>query len=92
VLFAVLLALVVAHSSPAGRAVGPAATKVRVPNVVGLTWPAAERRLRGRDLRARVAYVKSLKLVGTVVAQRPTAGARVVRRTRVSISVSSGPR
>jgi beta-lactam-binding protein with PASTA domain len=93
-LIAVLLAFVVGHAS-AGARVGQAdvsaATKVTVPNVVGLTWQTAGRRLRARDLRARVVYAKSLELVGTVVTQKPAAGARVIRRTRVSISVSSGP-
>jgi beta-lactam-binding protein with PASTA domain len=67
------------------------ARKVTVPNVVGLITAKAQARLRAAKLTPHVRHVKSLKLVGTVVGQRPRARTRVAPRTRVTISVSSGP-
>jgi beta-lactam-binding protein with PASTA domain len=65
--------------------------KVTVPGVVGRLQAGAARRLRAARLRPHAVQVRSLALVGTVVAQRPAAGKRVAAGTRVTISVSGGP-
>ena len=86
---AVLLAVALAT----GAAAAPAAVarKVSVPNVVGLAKTTAQTRLRTAGLRPHAVYVRSLKNVGTVVAERPRAGAKVKTGTRVTISISRGP-
>jgi len=87
------LAVLLALALGAGAAAAPAAVarKVSVPNVVGLAKATAQARLRTARLRPHVVYVKSLKNVGTVVAERPRAGAKVKTGTRVTLSISSGP-
>ena len=62
-----------------------------MPNVVGAPKATAQARLLAAHLRPRAVYVKSLRLVGTVVAEDPRAGRRVLVNTRVTISVSRGP-
>jgi beta-lactam-binding protein with PASTA domain len=69
----------------------PAASTVRVPNVIGLQQSAAQRRLNSAGLGSRVVYVASQKAAGQVVDQAPKAGTQVRRKTRVRIDVSLGP-
>ena len=72
-------------------AAAPVASKVTVPNVVGRLQAPAQAQLRRAHLRPSVVHVHSLRLVGTVVAERPRAGAKVRTGSRVALSVSSGP-
>jgi beta-lactam-binding protein with PASTA domain len=65
--------------------------RTTVPHLLGLQTVVAQSRLRRAGLRSRVIHVKSLKQVGTVVAQSIRPGVKVALRTRVSISISSGP-
>jgi beta-lactam-binding protein with PASTA domain len=68
-----------------------AATKVTVPDVVGLQQSVAQRRLNSAGLRARVRYVASSRPSGQVVGQSPGGGTSVARDSRVRIAVSLGP-
>jgi beta-lactam-binding protein with PASTA domain len=67
------------------------AGQVSVPDVIGDLKETAEQRLANAGLSSNVAYVDSLQLVGTVVAQDPQAGVRVPSGARVTISISRGP-
>jgi eukaryotic-like serine/threonine-protein kinase len=64
--------------------------KVDVPNVVGLGVAEAVSRLKDAGLEANPVDVFSDKSEGTVVAQDPAGGKRVVEDTRVRINVSAG--
>jgi eukaryotic-like serine/threonine-protein kinase len=64
--------------------------KVDVPNVVGLGVAEAVSRLKDAGLEANPVEVFSDKSEGTVVAQDPAGGQRVVEDTRVRINVSQG--
>jgi serine/threonine-protein kinase len=86
---ALLLTLALGAGAAAARA--EATREVSVPNVVGLAKTTAQTRLRTARLRPHAVYVKSLKNVGTVVAERPRAGTKAKTGTRVTISVSRGP-
>lgn len=68
---------------------GNGASTVNVPNVVGLKQRAAVARLNARRLIARVATRTSAAAAGTVVAQDPRPGADVIRRSVVTLTVSS---
>ena len=87
----VLVALAVAQPTVAGVLSVPAASRTTVPQLLGLQIATAQKRLHKAGLASRVVYVKSLALVGSVVAQRPKAGVNVRLGTRVSLSISSGP-
>ena len=69
---------------------GSAAT-AKVPNVVGQSQAAAQRRLHAAGFRVRTVYVASTEPQGTVVAQRPAPGTSLGRDSRVRINVSNGP-
>ena len=75
--------------TPVSAAAPPARTTV--PNVVGRLQAPAQAQLRRAHLRPSVVHVHSLELVGTVVAEKPPAGAKVRTGSRVALSVSSGP-
>lgn len=79
---------------PATTAAAPAARPrtVAVPTVVGTQRPQAQRRLQAAGLGVTIDYVPSREREGTVVAQRPTAGATARRGSFVRINVSEGPR
>jgi serine/threonine-protein kinase len=62
---------------------------VNVPNVVRLQQQQAVARLNRRGLVARIATRSSSASPGTVVAQDPSPGANVTRRSVVTLSVSS---
>jgi beta-lactam-binding protein with PASTA domain/tRNA A-37 threonylcarbamoyl transferase component Bud32 len=64
--------------------------KVDVPNVVGLGVAEAVSRLKDAGLEANPVDVFSDEREGTVVAQDPAGGKRVVEDTRVRINVSAG--
>ena len=64
--------------------------KVDVPNVVGLSVAEAVARLKDAGLEANPVNVFSDKPEGTVIAQDPGEGKRVVEDTRVRINVSQG--
>jgi beta-lactam-binding protein with PASTA domain len=90
--------VVVAQSPTAGTAVAKNSTivirvsqgTVRVPNVVGQTRSEAIGALRGAGLVPRAFTVPSSQPRGTVVAQRPGAGARVSQGSKVRINLSNG--
>jgi len=79
----VALAFVVSPAAAATRTVA-------VPHVVGKQKSAAVAQLHRLGLPAKVKYVKSLELVGVVVAQSVKAGVRVRLGTRITLTVSSG--
>ena len=64
---------------------------VTVPKLIGEPVGTARQRVKRLGLAPKVVHVHSLRIVNTVIAQHPRAGARVARGTRVTISVSSGP-
>jgi len=74
-----------------GAESGVAARKVTVPKVVGMMKAVAVSRLQRAHLRVTAVSMHSNVLVGTVLAEKPAAGAKVRRGTRVRITVSSGP-
>ncbi|HYZ79561.1 MAG TPA: PASTA domain-containing protein [Gaiellaceae bacterium] len=76
--------------APTTTAAGGAAT-AKVPNVVGRSQAAAQRRLRAAGFRVRTVYVASTQPQGTVVAQHPAPGTSLRRDSRVRINVSNGP-
>lgn len=73
-------------TTPAGRG-----ASVRVPTVTGQRQTPALRALENAGLRGRVVYVTSTQPQGTVVSQRPAAGATAARGSSVQLGVSSGP-
>jgi serine/threonine-protein kinase len=66
------------------------AARAKVPDVVGQSQSAAQRRLRSAGFRVRSVYVTSSKPAGTVVAQHPAAGTSLRRNAIVRINVSTG--
>ena len=66
------------------------AARAKVPDVVGQSQSAAQRRLRSAGFRVRSVYVTSSKPAGTVVAQHPAAGTSLPRDAIVRINVSTG--
>jgi beta-lactam-binding protein with PASTA domain len=68
---------------------GKSASTVNVPNVVRLKQQEAVARLNRRGLVARAVTRASSAAAGTVVAQDPSPGADVARRSVVTLSVSS---
>jgi beta-lactam-binding protein with PASTA domain len=79
-----------AATAPAPTTTGAAAT-ANVPNVVGQSQVAAQRRLHAAGFRVRTVYVASTQPQGTVVAQHPAPGTSLSRDSRVRINVSNGP-
>ena len=77
-------------SAPTTTTTTTAATAT-VPNVVGESQAAAQRRLRASGFRVRTVYVASTQPQGTVVAQRPAPGTSLRRDSLVRINVSNGP-
>jgi serine/threonine-protein kinase len=69
----------------------PPATKVQVPQVVGLQEPAATALLDSRKLVPQVNRVASDKPIGEVVSQSHPANTYVPEGTRINLEVSSGP-
>ena len=65
--------------------------QVQVPDVVGKTSTDAASTLTAAGLKADVHQVHSSKTAGTVTAQDPQAGKKVIKGSRVRINVSSGP-
>jgi serine/threonine-protein kinase len=70
----------------------PAATKVRVPEVVGEDQDEARSILEDEGLEVEVVRKPSNKQEGIVTAQDPEAGERVDEGDTVTITVSTGPR
>jgi serine/threonine-protein kinase len=66
--------------------------QVTIPNLVGLSSNDAVAKLTQLNLRYDVHDIASSKPEGTVIAQKPDAGAKVVEKTQVRINVSSGPK
>lgn len=66
--------------------------KARIPDVVGLTAAAAVKRLQAEGLEWSQRVVFASAAPGRIVAQRPAAGAVVVKGETVALSVSKGPR
>ncbi len=69
----------------------PPATKVQVPQLVGLQENAAKSLLEGRKLVAQPNRVPSQKPVGEVLSQSSTANEYVPVGTRINYDVSNGP-
>jgi hypothetical protein len=71
----------------------PPVARCRVPGVVGKKLPAARTAIRrARCAVGRVRRARSRRARGRVIAQRPRAGLRVRRGTRVNLTVSRGRR
>jgi serine/threonine-protein kinase len=66
--------------------------KTEVPDVVGKSSDDAIAALTDAKLRANAVTVPSDKPTGTVLAQDPPPGKKVVEETKVRINVSSGPK
>ncbi|HEY2937796.1 MAG TPA: PASTA domain-containing protein, partial [Gaiellaceae bacterium] len=67
----------------------PAPVRCRVPRVIGMRLAAARTRIRRANCRVgRVRRARSRR-VGRVLAQRPRAGVRRPRGTRVNLVVGS---
>ena len=64
--------------------------KVKVPNVTGVSSRQAVRRLKAGGFGAMVTPVRSLAPAGSVVRQRPVAGTRAPKGSRVALAVSRG--
>jgi beta-lactam-binding protein with PASTA domain/predicted Ser/Thr protein kinase len=78
----------------AGKAIfggDKAVPRVSVPNVISLTQPAAEAKLRSVGLVAAVSTAKSDAEKGKVIDQNPRPAELVPSKTTVTITVSSGP-
>jgi serine/threonine-protein kinase len=65
--------------------------KTKVPRIVGEPLASALSALRDANLTWRVLEVNSDQDEGTVVSQKPTAGASVREDARVTVAVSKGP-
>jgi eukaryotic-like serine/threonine-protein kinase len=65
--------------------------KTKVPKIVGEALAPALSALRDANLTWHVVEVNSDQDEGTVVSQKPTAGASVRENTRVTVNVSKGP-
>ncbi len=65
--------------------------KTKVPRIVGQPLASALSALRDATLTWRVVEVNSDEDEGTVVSQKPTAGASVRENARVTVGVSKGP-
>jgi len=93
----VLLALAVVAAlvlvALAGKAMfgSTPAPKVAVPTVISLTQAQAVAKLRSAGLVESVSTATSDAAKGTVTDQNPRPGAQVLARTKVNITVSSGP-
>jgi serine/threonine-protein kinase len=70
---------------------GTSAAPATVPTVTSLAQTPALRRLNTLGLRPTVLYVQSSQPANRVVAQRPAAGTKLRRGSRVRVSVSMGP-
>lgn len=70
--------------------VAAASTSVAVPNAVGVPQADARDRLVAAGFRVKSVSVSSDQPVGTVVAQDPAAGEKILRGTSVRINVSKG--
>jgi beta-lactam-binding protein with PASTA domain len=64
---------------------------IAVPDVVGLTAAEAVSKLDAAGLEAARRSVASSKPAGTVVAQKPAAGAQVQRASAVTVNVAAAP-
>jgi eukaryotic-like serine/threonine-protein kinase len=64
--------------------------KRTVPNVVGLTQAAAVSKVQNAGLKTSVANRFSSQPQGTVIAEKPAAGARIARGSIVTLTVSRG--
>ena len=93
--------VVIAQSPVAGKKVGKGETvtlsvsnpgsKVAVPNVVGQPQAGAQAAVRGAGLVPASTRVASTQPKGIVVAQRPAAGTKLAKGSKVRLNVSLGP-
>jgi serine/threonine-protein kinase len=65
--------------------------RVSVPDVVGKTQDDARQLLEDQGLRVNAVQIYSQQAVGTVIAQAPKAGSKIVQGSTVRINVSQGP-
>ena len=80
-----------ARGALVGLVVSSGPPQAGVPNVAGLTAAEAASKLQAAGLHATTKQVAALKPAGTVVAQTPAAGAKLVRGATVALTVSKGP-
>jgi eukaryotic-like serine/threonine-protein kinase len=77
---------------PAGVPPPPSPSAGRaVPNLVGLSQAAAQRRLNAAGFKAQLSYTTSDRPIETVTAQSPDPGTREPTGTRVKLVASRGP-
>jgi eukaryotic-like serine/threonine-protein kinase len=69
----------------------PIPQRIEVPALVGLTASDARRQLADLGLTAEIVRLSSPEPVGTVLRQVPRAGSRLAEKSRVTLTVSSGP-
>jgi beta-lactam-binding protein with PASTA domain len=69
----------------------PIPQRIEVPDLVGLTASDARRQLADLGLTAEIVRLSSPEPVGTVLRQAPRAGSRLAEKSRVTLTVSSGP-
>jgi eukaryotic-like serine/threonine-protein kinase len=79
--------------APSAPAAEPAATPVRVPDVIGMRAEAADELLTARKLRLVIRERRADQALpaGAVIAQAPLAESRVSQSAEVSVVVSAGP-
>jgi glucose/arabinose dehydrogenase len=78
---------------PPPPAAAPAAKRCTVPRVIGMRLAKAKARIRRSNCRVgKIRPVKSRRVRGRVVSQRPRAGRRLARGTRVHLNISRGRR
>jgi hypothetical protein len=75
----------------AGAVLTAGATRVRVPDLIGLPHAAISAKLRPGKLLAKVRTRYSAKPRGTVIAQMPAPGARTAEGSAVTVVFSAGP-
>jgi beta-lactam-binding protein with PASTA domain len=78
-------------ASPAGAPPPPSPTGRTVPNLVGLSQAAAQRRLNAAGFKAQLSYASSDRPLETVTAQSPDPGTSEPAGTRVKLVASLGP-
>jgi len=69
----------------------PIPQRIETPDLVGLTAAEARRQLAALGLTVEIVRLSSSRPVGTVLRQAPRAGSRLAEKSRVTLTVSSGP-
>lgn len=69
----------------------PIPQRVETPDLVGMTVAEARRQLAALGLTVEIVRLSSSRPTGTVLRQAPRAGSRLAEKSRVTLTVSSGP-